>query len=416
MKTLLINPPFYRFIGLEQDYVPLSLLAVGSKMIKDGDEVYLKNMEVGNFNYEGYNERFKSYDLYIKSIDDNDNPVWMEFRSVLKDIKPDRVGINVLNVKHKSALKIIEIANEYNIKTMVGGNHPTNEPESYPDNVDVFRGEYESCGGRIKNLDDTPMPVYDMLLDKYSPNGYGHILSSRGCPFACKFCSSKLMWNRKVTFKSVGRILEEMSDIYDAFKPDCFTFWDETFTLNKKRLMEFCQKYSLSPNWRCDTRADSLTNDVVKVMKESGCIQISMGIECADNETLIAIGKGETLDDFKKAADILNKHGIQWKAYSIIGFPSDTEEIILKSISFIKSLKPFRITLSFFTPYKGTELYNEVKAMGLINDNYDMSLFSHQSPHNYFCPKINKEVYLQLRDNVSKDIDNYNKKALKVWK
>jgi radical SAM superfamily enzyme YgiQ (UPF0313 family) len=99
----------------------------------------------------------------------------------------------------------------------------------------------------------------------------------------------------------------------------------------------------------------------------------------------------------------------------IIGFPRDTEETILKSIEFVKSLKPFRITLSFFTPYKGTDLYEETKALGLINDSYDMSLFSHQSPHNYFCPLIPKERYFQIRDQITADIDEYNKEAIKSW-
>ena len=415
MKVLLINPPFYRYIGLQQDYIPLSLLAVGSKMVQDGHEVYLKNMEVGVTEYAGYHDRFENYDLYIDSLN-GDNKVWDELRDTINKVKPDKIGINVLNVKYQSALKVIKIAKEENIQVIVGGNHPTNEPTSYPEGVEVFCGEYESGGGRILNLDETPMPEYDMLLDEYSPDGCGHILSSRGCPFKCKFCSSKLMWHRKVTYKSVTRILAEMTQIYDRFHTEQFTFWDETFTLNKKRIFEFCKRYSLPAKWRCDTRADSLTEELVVAMKDAGCSQMSLGLECADNETLTLIGKGETVEDFQRAADILNKHNIQWKAYSIIGFPSDTEEIILKSVEFIKSLKPFRITVSFFTPYKGTELYEEVKALGLINDNYDMSLFSHQSPHNYFCPKIKKEVYLQLRDKVTKDIDLYNKEALKTWK
>jgi radical SAM superfamily enzyme YgiQ (UPF0313 family) len=207
-----------------------------------------------------------------------------------------------------------------------------------------------------------------------------------------------------------------MSYVHDRFGTDYFTFWDETFTLNKKRLREFCFNYDLDALWRCDTRADSLTDGMVVMMKDSGCGQMSIGVECADNEILKLIGKNETTDDFKKAAEILNRYQIQWKAYMIIGFPYDTEESILKSIDFVKSLQPFRITISFFTPYKGTELYDEVKAMGLIDANYDASLFSHQSPHNYFCPKITKERYNKIRNAISQDIDNYNQESLKSWK
>ncbi len=154
---------------------------------------------------------------------------------------------------------------------------------------------------------------------------------------------------------------------------------------------------------------------MVGMMKDAGCGQMSIGVESGDNETLRLIGKNETTGDFVTAADILNKYGIQWKAYMMMGLPYDTEESILKSIEFIKTLNPFRISMSFFTPYRGTPLYDEVKEMGLLDDNYDEALLSHQSPHNYFCPKISKKRYMELRKEVSKDIDLYNKKALTIW-
>jgi len=138
MKTLLINPPFYRFIGLEQDYVPLSLLAVGSQMVQNGDEVFLKNMEVGGDHYAGYAERSDHYDVYVNALNNKNHPVWEELRRLIEDVKPDKVGINVLNVKYKSALKIIDLVNGYGIPIMVGGNHPTNEPDLYPSTVEVF--------------------------------------------------------------------------------------------------------------------------------------------------------------------------------------------------------------------------------------------------------------------------------------
>ena len=413
----MINPPFYRFLSLEQDYVPLSLLAVGSKLIEDGHEVYIKNMEIGDsMSYKGYAGRSEDYDKYLENIDNQEHPVWLELHSLIKEIQPDKIGINVLNVKYRSALTIIKIANQYDIDVVVGGNHPTTEPETYPNDVTVFKGEFESHGGRVHDLDTIPFPNYEMLLDKYSPNGYGHLLSSRGCPFNCSFCASKIMWNRKVTYQSVLRIIMEMTYVEKEFKTDYFTFWDEVFTLNRIRLREFCENYNLEAKWRCDTRADILTEEMVVMMKNANCGQMSLGIESSDKNTLQLIRKGETVEQFSNAAELLNKHNIQWKAYCIIGFPYDTVETISNTISFIKSLNPFRITLSSFTPYKGTDLYNDCLKLGLINENYNMALYSHQSPHNYFCPEIPKKEYMKLRNEVSEDIDNYNLKALKIWK
>jgi radical SAM superfamily enzyme YgiQ (UPF0313 family) len=416
-KILLINPPFYRFMGLEQDYVPLSLLAVGSEMDRRGDKVFIKNMEIGqDMFYKGYTDRGKNYNEYIDALDDISHPVWKEVDKTITDINPDVVGVNVLNVKYDSALKILDIARGHGKDLVVGGNHPTMEPGAYPDDVVVFVGVYESHGGRLKVLDDTAFPNYDILLDNYSPNGYAHILSSRGCPFECRFCASKMMWDRKVTYKSVDRIIEEMDYVHKRFSPSYFTFWDEVFTLDKKRLYEFCGKYDVPVQWRCDTRADSLTEGTVAMMKEAGCGQMSIGIECADDKILKYVGKNETTADFKRAAELLNKYEIQWKAYMIVGFPRDTEKSIRKSLEFVKSLQPFRITLSFFTPYKGTDLYREVRTLGLIDETYDQAMYSHQSPYNYFCPKIPRSRYEQLKTEITKEIDQYNKKALEIWK
>jgi len=417
MKMLLINPPFYRFLGLEQDYVPISLQSVGTKLIEDGHEVYLKNLEIGeNTHYLGYTQRSSNYDKFVKSINDDEHFIWKELHNTIQTIKPDKIGISVLNVKYKTTLKIIDIVNEYNIPIMVGGSHPTILPNSYPENVEIYKGEFESLNGdRVKNLDTLPLPNYDMLLDSYSPNGYAHMLSSRGCPFDCAFCASKIMWNRRVTYKSVDRVLMEMKYIKTRFNSDYFTFWDETWTMNKKRVLEFSEKYNLDAMWRCDTRADSLDEEMIIAMKKSNLGQLSMGIETSDEYILKTINKNETQKDFIKAAELLSKHDIQWKAYMIIGFPEDTEEKILNSLEFIKKLNPFRITLSFFTPYVGTQLYEQTKSMGLIDDNYDMSLFSHQSPHNYFCPLIPKERYQKLKNLVTNAVDNYNENALKIW-
>ena len=416
---LLINPAYYRFQGLEQDYVPLSLLSVGSKIAETGEEVYLKNMEVfTGGHYEGYTERRIHFDDYQKALHDESHPAWVELNALLDEYKPDTIGISVLNVKYQSALKIIDIAKRRGIDVIAGGTHPTIEPDKYPSWVKVWPGEYESSGGRVKDLDDLPFPEYNILLDRYSPNGYGHIMSSRGCPYRCKFCASKTIWGQKVTFKSPSRMVEEMDMINKKFGTDIFTFWDETFTCNRARLIEFCYRFKASgirAGWRCDTRADSISSEMIQMMKAAGCVSVSMGVEVGDDQTLREIGKDETCAIIQRAADILNSNGMQWKAYSIIGFPTDTEEIISRSMEFIKGLKPNRITMNVFTPYKGTDLYDTCDKLRLINKTYSESLFSHQSPHNYFCPKIPKARFQEIRNSVALDIDNYNKEALRTW-
>jgi radical SAM superfamily enzyme YgiQ (UPF0313 family) len=392
-------------------------MAVGSYLQYIGYSVYIKNLEIDpNLTYQGYFNRAEGYRKYINAIDDDTHTVWQDLRNTIENIQPNKIGITVLNVKYKSALKIIKIANEYNIKVFVGGIHPTIYYKDYPSNVEVIPGEFESREKRLSNLDLLPFSNYDMLLDEYSSEGCAHIITARGCPFKCRFCASSTLWHRRVVYKSSQRILEEMRDIENKFHPQCFTIWDETFTANKKRLQEFCNGYNLSAKWRCDTRADMINENTIKIMKDANCTQISIGIESGNNQILQYIGKNETLDDYKKAAEILEKYKIQWKAYCIVGFPAETKKNMIDTLEFVKSLKPFRITLSLFTPYKGTELYDECVQLGLINHDIDLALYSHQSPYNYFCPKVPKEEFFQLRDSLAEEIDKYNKQALKVWK
>lgn len=421
MKTLLINPPFHRLMGLEQDYVPLSLLAVGSAWGSKDNQVFVKNLEVGGpTRYEGYSERTSQFSEYLGAIKDDTHPIWQELESVLNEIEPDTVGISVMNAKYHSALKIIDLIWKWRpVNIIVGGHHPTMYPKAYPSKkVKVYTGEFESRGGRLESLDDLPFPNYHMLLDSYSPNGYARIMTARGCPFNCKFCASSCMWGKKVTYKSIDRVLTEMKFIEGRYHCDQFTIWDETFTANSKRLNEFCDNYDLDSYWRCNTRADVLHLDTLKKMKDAKCNQMSLGIESGRDHILKMIGKGETTKDYQKAVKLLNELGIQWKAYVIIGFPEETEEDIQETIRFVKSLNPFRITVSFFTPYSGTELYEECEALGLLTDldESDPSYFSHQSPYNYFSPKIPLYRWVELRNEVVKEIDEYNTEAVKQWK
>lgn len=422
-KILLINPPFYRFMGLEQDYIPLSLMAVQT-WIEHNDmnwEAYIKNCEVGsNLSYEGYTERKENYNKYLEQ---ENHPIWKELIQTIQEVRPSCLGITVLNAKLKSALYIIDnIAKQFDIPVIVGGPHPTMFPNIYnKKDVTPIVGEYESWGynmpkGRVFDLDSLPLYNYDRLLDSYSPNGYAHIVTSRGCPYACNFCASKTIWGRKVTYKSIKRIISEMRYIYDRFRPTLFTIWDDIFTMNESRIKEFCSLYDIPVPWVCDTRADALTDEKVKMMVESGCKHISMGVESGVNRILKYINKGETTTDYIKAAHILNKYKVKWKAYVIIGFPQEDSEDMLQTLSFVKSLKPFRITLSYFTPYPGTELWTECLEKGLVSAEYDPTLYAHQSPNNYFTPRIKKEDFFLWRDIITKKIDEYNQEAIKEWR
>ncbi|MBW2976382.1 B12-binding domain-containing radical SAM protein [Candidatus Woesearchaeota archaeon] len=431
MKILLVNPPFHRFFGSEQDYIPLGL----SYLAATYEDCFVYNCEIDrSLKYAGYSKRISGHAEYLEGLKEGKHPIWDDVKKRIGDYNPDVVGIYAPTVKLESAYKVAEIVKEINpsIKTIAGGPHPTIRPDEVSKNsfIDIaFAGEGEDflpkliddikkgkekreCINRgfIEDIDKIRFPAREKMLDEYSPSGYGHIISSRGCPFLCAYCGSRSIWHRKVRFRSVQNIIQEIKETIDKCGTRDFTFWDESFTLRRQRILDFCKAVKkLGVTWRCDTRIDIIDEELIKVMMDSGCRHMSFGIESGNQETLNFIRKGITLEQIYKTANMLNKLNVPWKAYLMIGFPNETEEQIKETINIIEKIRPKRVTLSLFTPYPGTELFDYCLEKGIIDSNVRWELYSHQSKFNYFSPKIPKEKYGPLVEWATKKVDEYNK-------
>ena len=438
MKVLLINPPFHRFFGSEQDYIPLGLTYLANTV----EDCYVYNAEINtHLKYVGYKDRSNGQQIYIDGIC-SANAIWDEVERKIREYNPIIVGIYVPSVKLKSALRVAEITKKINpnIKVVMGGPHPTIRPEEVLDNKNVdavLKGEGESIfptlvsdlsnganqyiyeqSELIKNINTIKFPARDKLLDHYSPNGYGHIISARGCPYGCTYCGSVCIWHRTIRFRNLDNIMEEIKEVRDKYGTTDFTFWDETFTVNKKRINEFCDKIKpLNVNWRCDTRIDVIDKKLLLKMIDSGLHHISIGVESGNQETLDFIKKGITVEQIKKAAKILNETGVYWKAYLMIGFPNETEQHILDTLNIIYEIKPKRACLSIFTPYPGTELFDYCIANNIITNDICWERYSHQSKLNYFTPKIERKRFQELVELVSTKLDEYNgnEEGYKKW-
>jgi radical SAM superfamily enzyme YgiQ (UPF0313 family) len=430
MDVLLVNPPFHRFFGSEQDYIPLGLSYLASLI----DDCFVYNAEIDNkSSYVGYDERTEGQNTYINRVD-GDGEIWLDVEDRIRGYNPKIVGIYAPTVKLKSALHVARIVKKLNSKAKVvlGGPHPTIRPHDvlkseHVDSVVVGEGEivfpelvkdllnngfsktiYKS-EKFIKDINLIEPPAREKMLDKYSSNGYGHIISARGCPFLCSYCGSNVIWGRNVRFRSIDNIISEIIYVRDTYGTTDFTFWDETFTINKKRVLALCDKIKdLGVTWRCDTRIDVVDEELLLKMMDSGLTHISIGIESGNQETLDFIDKGLKLERMKEKAKMLNKIGIFWKAYLMVGFPNETEKHVLDTINIIDELKPKRATLSIFTPYPGTKLFDYCVEEGIIKGDIEWEKYSHQSKFNYFSPKISEKRFHELVKMASTKIDDYN--------
>jgi radical SAM superfamily enzyme YgiQ (UPF0313 family) len=197
------------------------------------------------------------------------------------------------------------------------------------------------------------------------------IVSSRGCPFDCYFCSSKYIWERKYSYRSIDNLMHEIEFLIKNYGTKGLYFREDNFTVKKDRVIEFCDKiikYNIP--WLCESRVDTLDEEVVSKMALAGCRGIWFGIENADNKVLKLIGKGTSVEQIKSTINMCNKHGLRTGGGFMLGFPFDTKSSILKNY---KNSKKLNLSVTFYNRVWAipvSQMYYEV-----LNQNLDYYTF-----------------------------------------
>lgn len=341
----------------------------------------------------------------------------MDFKDVEKELlkrKPDLVALTALTPTIGRALETAQVVKEtlpYSIVVM-GGYHPTfNFIETLEDeNVDiVIRGEgeyimlnlvqalenqsslhdvkgivFEDKNSKeivvnpeaplIQDLDELPFPALNLLpMKKYRlldmDTHMTTMITTRGCPMQCSFCSSAAMHGKKIRERSVENIVDEIEYLKTNYDIDTIAFMDDTFTLKKRKVMAICDeilKRNIEIMWGCTSRVDTLDEKLLKKMKEAGCITIFIGVESADQQQLDNMCKNTTIAKIENAFKIAHKLKIRTIASVALGMPGDTKEIMNKTVKFVHKLKPNYAIYSLATPYPGTRFYKEAFEKNLI--------------------------------------------------
>ena len=212
--------------------------------------------------------------------------------------------------------------------------------------------------------------VRDYFLN-YSLYPMVQIFTGRGCPYICTFCSwPQTFTGRKYRVRSVENILNELEYVQE-YLPEVkeVFFEDDTFTINRKRVLGFCKGYKergLEIAWSCNARADTLDFETMKEMKKANCRFLIVGFESVDDNILKNIKKGFTAEQARKFAKNVKKAGLFLHADFIIGLPEENKETIEKMKKFIKEIKPEQLQISVVAPFPGTELYNWYREHGYL--------------------------------------------------
>lgn len=196
------------------------------------------------------------------------------------------------------------------------------------------------------------------------------ILTTRGCPSACHFCSSPRFWQRKVRFRSPDNIVEEMTFIRDTYGLIYFSLRDDTFTADRARTIEFCRlliERRIGVLWNCQSRVNALDEELLVWMKRAGCECIQLGVESGSPAILSRLGKTITPAQVEQAAGLIRKVGINLSIYLITDVPGETEDDVQKTLELIKRIRPDDGYVSPLAYFPGTRMFVEAVIAGHID-------------------------------------------------
>jgi magnesium-protoporphyrin IX monomethyl ester (oxidative) cyclase len=405
----------------------------------------------------------------------------------LKQWSPDIIGINIpFSGWSKGAFEVANTIKSIDkeITTFLDGLHPTARPiECLSDpNVDfIIRGEgeytiselvdaleqgnmddLEKIKGigfvqnskpiithprpEIEDVDSLPLPARHLLpMDTYfeavkeNPirgvirKRWAIMITSRGCPHECIFCSNHIVMGRKWRARNPEKVVEEIEHLINTYKIKQIDFYDDNMTLKKKRIIKICdliKERDLDIEWYVPTgvRADTLDEELLTKMKESGCrglrIAPESGVQRVVNQV---IKKNLNLKDVEKAVVLTRKLGIKLGVFFILGLIGETKEDMKETIKFANKLRKLgarNFHFSYATPLYGTELYEQAKLGNYIKKTLSDEALAAAEPL-IETPEFTTEELLELckeanlvnqsitRDKIVKAIRN-PKKAIKM--
>ncbi len=236
---------------------------------------------------------------------------------------------------------------------------------------------------RNQKLDSLPFPVYHLMkMEKYRSKldfldvEGAQVVSSRGCPIGCSFCSASAMFGKIVTLRSANSVVNEIELLLNKYHYKGAKFFDSTLTLRKSHITSICDeiiKRGLKFPWECEIRVDTVDKDILKRMKEAGCYYVDFGVESGSEEVLKKMNKKITLEQVINVLDWTKELKIRTKVFFTFGHIEETVEDSMKTIAFIDKYKKYmsRIALGIgICIYPGTFVETYARETGCLADDF----------------------------------------------
>ena len=403
------NPRSNKHNGGEFGWIHHGIAMIGAVLLKNGHKVLLSDLR------------------HDRS--------WTDLGELVRSYQPDWVGISASYLDTKAAKISATIAkrNAPSCKVVVGGLSPTLdthlwENETCIDHIITNEGEVSILKlingeitdriikGEQPDLGSLPYVARHLFDYPYeSSTGFTGdqdtpmvtMISARGCPFQCSYCqpAERMVFGKGTRQRPVDHVIGELKELRDKYHFKSITWWDDTFTINKVWLKEFCEKYKtegFDAEMVVCNRADIICRDkeTVKMLADIGVKCFVIGFETGTDRMLNFLKKGTTVDMNLKAAEICKKYGVKIFGTFMLGLPGETKFESESTCEMIKIINPDYKIVFYFTPIPGTDIYQHCVDNNLILRD---DLLSIERTGNY-TPKIRGIDYEYL-DSLRKDLE-----------
>jgi anaerobic magnesium-protoporphyrin IX monomethyl ester cyclase len=371
------------------------------------NDFYTRQMPVGLgcinalLRFHGFNSRLANFSRFS----------WKEVEATLREFRPRVLGISLFTFNRGAAAKIAEMARAVDPEVFIiaGGPHATHLAEhvlnrfSSLDAVAVGEGEetmlelsralsrgrdpagvsglvLRGAGGfhrtppraPLRDLDRLPHPAvhYESVgVDRFAQLEF--LITSRGCPARCTFCSTPEFWGTRLRYRSPEHVLDELRFLQDHFGHVTVSFRDDTFTVDKRRTIDLCRRIlasGLHLLWDCQSRVNAVDEERLLWMRRAGCQHIQYGVESGSEAVLEKLNKGIRLDQVVNACKLTRRVGMELSLYLITGVQGETRRDVRATLDLIRRLRPHDGIVSPLVVYPGTALYEEAKRLKGYDD------------------------------------------------
>jgi radical SAM superfamily enzyme YgiQ (UPF0313 family) len=224
----------------------------------------------------------------------------------------------------------------------------------------------------IGDLDGLPLAFEGFRAHRVDAREqFSFLVTSRGCPAACAFCSTPGYWGRRIRYRSVDHVMRELRALREEYGLLRVSFRDDTFTASRERILELCRRMSeerLGFVWDCQSRVNAVDAERLAAMRRAGCAHIQYGVESGSKRLLARLAKGIRIEEIETAARLTRSAGIEFSVYLIAGIDGADESDVAATEALLRRLRPHGAVVSPLAVFPGTAVWDRFRRERGLNE------------------------------------------------